>query len=166
MKSVLLVLMVVLLFTVCVVVTRKATRENPRPIAPQSQATAPRLPSKIVPAPGLPKRVHIEGPVKNRRILAMPLPEYPDWAERAGMSGDVSAKIWVHPDGRVRSFIQVTQMSGQQDFDDFAVDALRQWQFAEIPYAIGDQWGVVTFHFVLEYPKPQAPIEVAWNWVQ
>ncbi len=86
----------------------------------------------------------------------MAIPDYPEWAERDGITGEVSAKIWVMPEGHVNNLVQVIRVSTEQRFNDLALDAVRQWRFARRPKAHGKQWGIVTFHFKLQYPKPGA----------
>jgi TonB family protein len=163
MKSVILILAVALLVTVTVVIRRQkheTAEKLPHSVASlstplSSPTTKPRHSPKVIPPPGrMSKGVKISGPLERRTLISIVLPEYPEWAEFEGVTGEVSAKIWVLPEGRVSSLIQVTRVSTEQRFDDLALDAVRQWRFAKVPKAQGKQWGIVTFQFKLHYPKP------------
>ena len=60
-------------------------------------------------------------------------------------------RIWVQPNGQVKGAPTVESSSGYPDLDQVVIDALRGWEFA--PLAAGvkseDQWGVITFKFML-----------------
>ena len=97
----------------------------------------------------LPGPVDISGPLKDRALVQWVLPEYPEWALEQGIGGVVLLKIRAGPDGLVKSFIELQQMSGDQRLDEEAEAALQQWKFEEKPDTIGIQWGVVTIRFKL-----------------
>ena len=162
MKTLMIILLALVLVTLCVVTLRYATRptrsaptpaialQKPRPraVMPRIHPPKPRSAQAIEP-------VDITGPLRNRALVRMVVPPYPEWAEEQGVGGVVSVKIWAKPDGRVSSFLQPVQATPYPKLDAVALAALKQWQFAEIPNAVGDQWGIVTFRFVLETRVPE-----------
>jgi protein TonB len=93
----------------------------------------------------------IQGPVGQRKILFSQLPEYPDWAKRQGVEGEVLLKFWVSPEGLVTR-IEIARFSGFRDFDDRAARALQSWRFEPIGAEAEktEQWGTVPFKFRLE----------------
>lgn len=128
-------------------------------VAPEVIATVPSPKSSVknlrpVSPLRLHRRVNISGTIKDRKVVSMVVPDYPEWAQVSGVSGNVSAKIWVHPGGNVSSFMQLTQMSTEPRLDEVALDALRQWQFSAAPAGSEKQSGIVTFRFVLENKRP------------
>lgn len=159
MKSLLVALTAITLVMVCVVIFRLATRDYPNP--PLFQPAVSRMHSKT-PRSRAPSSelVDVSGPLHLRKITRIVLPGYPDWAERDGITGKVSAKIWVRPDGQLMPVLQVTRMGPDARLDDLALEALRQWEFAPLKGATGDQWGVVTFKFALGY---EATREHTWK---
>ncbi|HEX5131687.1 MAG TPA: TonB family protein [Candidatus Krumholzibacteria bacterium] len=88
------------------------------------------------------------GPVADRPLISYQVPRYPDWAKRDGVEGSVTLYFFVLPDGRVKENVLVERTSGFSDFDNGAVDALRQWKFQALPGS-GEQWGRITFNYRL-----------------
>lgn len=99
---------------------------------------------------GAEKLTEITGPIRNRKIVKMELPEYPAWAKAKGIEAEVVLYFSVTQDGRVNKSVKVTRTSGWGDLDALAIKALAQWVFAPIENAKGDQWGYATFRYVLE----------------
>jgi TonB family protein len=90
----------------------------------------------------------LAGQVADRELKDYQKPDYPEWAKRDGVEGAVTLRFYVLPDGRVKDNIFVEKTSGFGDFDNNAVNALRQWRFEPLAGA-GEQWGVITFNFRL-----------------
>jgi len=93
----------------------------------------------------------VAGPISQRAITRKPVPRYPKWALDRRVSGTVIVRICVQPDGRVKGAPTVESSSGYPDLDQVVVDALRGWEFAALGPGVKseDQWGVITFKFVL-----------------
>jgi len=93
----------------------------------------------------------VAGPISKREIARKLVPHYPKWALDRRISGTVVVRIWVQPDGRVKGAPTVETSSGYPDLDQVVVDALRGWQFAPLGSGVKseDQWGMITFKFVL-----------------
>jgi TonB family protein len=93
----------------------------------------------------------VAGPISRREITRKLVPRYPKWALDRRVSGTVVVRIWVQPDGRVKGAPTVESSSGYPDLDQVVVDALRGWEFAALGPDVKseDQWGVITFKFVL-----------------
>ncbi|MBI4778293.1 TonB family protein [Candidatus Desantisbacteria bacterium] len=96
--------------------------------------------------------VSIIGPLSKRPKIRSPRPEYPDWAEKKGIESQVVIYFTVTPDGMVNSDAFVEQTSGYAQLDQLALQALKGWRFAPLPMDAEqkDQWGRVTFRFVLQ----------------
>ncbi len=97
------------------------------------------------------KGVSIEGPLKNRRVVAYDIPEFPKWARDQGvLEAEVSIKFWVDKDGNVlENDMRIENTSGFGQLDHLAMDSLKNWKFAPV-LEDARQWGVITFRFVLE----------------
>jgi TonB family protein len=93
----------------------------------------------------------VAGPISQREITRKLVPRYPKWALDRRVSGTVVVRIWVQPDGRVKGAPTVESSSGYPDLDQVVVDALRGWEFAALGPGVKseDQWGIITFKFVL-----------------
>jgi len=92
----------------------------------------------------------LTGPVADRPLLNLRKPDYPEWAKDEGVEGSVTIYFVVLPDGRIKENIMLQKTSGFSDFDDNAVNALRQWRFEPLKGgATGEQWGTITFHYRL-----------------
>ncbi len=86
-----------------------------------------------------------EGPITGRRIERWIQPDYPEWAEKKGIEGEVKLKCWVLPSGEV-SEVEVWRTSGWSELDKCASEALKKWKFESIE-GKEIQWGIVTFCF-------------------
>jgi TonB family protein len=93
----------------------------------------------------------VAGPISQREITRKLVPRYPKWALERRVSGTVVVRIWVQPSGQVKGAPTVESSSGYPDLDQVVVDALREWEFAALGTGVKteDQWGVITFKFVL-----------------
>jgi TonB family protein len=93
----------------------------------------------------------VAGPISQRDITRKLVPRYPKWALDRRVSGTVVVRIWVQPNGQVKGAPTVESSSGYPDLDQVVVEALRGWEFAPLGSGVRseDQWGVVTFKFVL-----------------
>ena len=93
----------------------------------------------------------VAGPISQREIVRKLVPRYPKWALDRRISGTVVVRVWVQPDGWVKGAPTVESSSGYPDLDQVVVDALRGWEFAALGPGVKseDQWGVITFKFVL-----------------
>ncbi|MEO0069512.1 MAG: TonB family protein [candidate division WOR-3 bacterium] len=93
----------------------------------------------------------IAGPIRERQILKKVKPRYPKWALDQHISGKVTVRIWVLPNGQVKGIPQVVISSGYPDLDLVVVEALQLWEFAPLGPGVKseEQWGEVTFIFQL-----------------
>jgi len=93
----------------------------------------------------------ITGPVSRRGIVRRVYPQYPRWAEEAGVSGEVMLKFWVLPDGLV-SKVEVSQTTGYPDLDQIATQAMKKWLFEPLSPQEKQivQWGTITLKFKLK----------------
>ncbi len=92
----------------------------------------------------------ITGPIADRPVLSYTVPVYPEWAKHDAVEGAVTLYFVVRPDGGVKENIVVQKTAGFGDFDENARTALRVWRFKPLtPGQIGEQWGMITFHFRL-----------------
>ncbi len=106
---------------------------------------------RTIPSPGL----VLEGPLAARRCLIQVLPTFQDSSmarnrtlvlgqqrRPRGQEGLV-IRFWVAPSGMVR-FMMLESSSGDQQMDNIAIRAIRQWRFEQIPDASAEnQWGRV-----------------------
>jgi len=93
----------------------------------------------------------VAGPISQREIIRKLVPKYPKWALDRRVSGTVIVRVWVQPSGQVKGAPTVESSSGYPDLDQVVVDALRGWEFAPLGPGVRseDQWGLITFKFVL-----------------
>lgn len=93
----------------------------------------------------------MRGELGKRGILAKVQPEYPAFARRQGIEGDVTLRVWVSPRGGV-SRVEVVKLSGTPELDRRAMEALKKWKFAPLPDEIEPvtQWGEITLHYRLD----------------
>lgn len=96
------------------------------------------------------KSVEILGPVVGRKILTSYLPLYPDWARAENIEADVVIRFYVSPQGMVREKLWLERTSGYSKLDQLAMEAFKKWIFEPIEAATGDQWGIITFRYLLE----------------
>lgn len=113
------------------------------PPAPARRAEAPQQVKK--------KAVEIEGPLSNRRIVQHSLPAFPEWAREMGLvEAEVQIKFYVTPEGSVvPDNLRVERTSGYGRLDRLAMQHLRLWKFQPTA-ASGNEWGIITFRFLLE----------------
>ena len=93
--------------------------------------------------------ITLRGPVANRALVSYAKPTYPEWAQRELVEGSVRLYFEVLPDGRVKENVFVQKTSGVQDFDENATRALLRWRFEPVAEGVGEQWGTITFDFLL-----------------
>ena len=123
--------------------SKPAARELPTP-------TGQDLPKAETPA-SHGSNFMVAGPISQREITKKLVPHYPKWALERRVSGTVVVRIWVQPNGQVKGAPTVESSSGYPDLDQVVVDALRGWEFAPLGSGVKseDQWGVITFKFML-----------------
>jgi periplasmic protein TonB len=98
------------------------------------------------------KAVEIEGPLANRKVRSFSVPEFPQWAKEQGiMEADVSIRFSVDPLGNVlEDAAKVERSSGYGRLDRLALEHLKKWRFEALALGEGNQWGIITFRFILE----------------
>lgn len=97
------------------------------------------------------KSVEIEGPLSNRQVLSSFVPQFPQWAKERGIDeADVAIRFNVDPSGRVLENMRVEKTSGFGRLDRLAMDSLKNWRFMPVEASAGNQWGIITFRFILE----------------
>src|SRR6476620_6974937 len=62
-----------------------------------------------------------------RKLIAQPVPAYPEIARRARLSGTVKVEVLIAPDGRVKD---VKVIGGHPLFVDATIEALKKWKYA------------------------------------
>lgn len=94
----------------------------------------------------------IIGPLSKRPKIRAPRPKYPVWAEKKGIESQVVIYFTVTPDGMVNPDAYVDLTSGYTQMDQLALQTLKGWRFAPLSMDAEqkDQWGKVTFRFVLQ----------------
>jgi TonB family protein len=135
-----------------------------QPLGLEARPTAPIRKPPTISAPSLaprqrgpsleiakPKAVEIIGPIKDRQVVASSIPEFPDWA-KSQITGeaDVSIKFFVDFSGNVLDNMSVDKPSGLPRLDRLVMQHLKLWRFSAVDPSAGNQWGVITFRFVLE----------------
>jgi len=117
---------------------------------------APRIqvpdPKKFTPSFGKSdgRSFQISGPISRRHVIRRLYPEYPMEAKQRGISGEVTIKFWVLPDGIIEKMI-VEKTSGSEILDKAAQDAIKKWLFAPLGRE-GErinQWGLLKVKFEL-----------------
>jgi len=96
------------------------------------------------------KSVEISGPVVGRKIVASYLPAYPDWARAQHIEADVVIRFYVSPQGNVREKLYLERTSGYSKLDQLAMEAIKKWIFEPLETTGGDQWGIITFRYLLK----------------
>jgi len=61
-----------------------------------------------------------------RKLIAQPVPAYPEIARRAKLSGTVKVQVLIAPDGRVKD---VKVIGGHPLFVDATIEALKKWKY-------------------------------------
>jgi TonB family protein len=126
-------------------------RQLAKPAARSLPAVGSQGPPKVEAPVSRGTNFTVAGPVSQREITRRLVPRYPKWALERRVSGTVVVRIWVQPNGQVKGAPTVESSSGYLNLDQVVVDALRGWEFAALGPGVKteDQWGVVTFKFVL-----------------
>jgi len=83
----------------------------------------------------------IEGPVAERKVIFRPPLPRPVTL----VSGTVSLKFWVHPDGTLGKIVPVVR--GDPDLEKVSIEFLEKWRFEAIPKEAGDQWGTLPIRY-------------------
>lgn len=91
-------------------------------------------------------RVEIAGALAERELLKKPLPAYPDWALRKGLSAMVTVKVTVGPDGKPKPRMMVLRTTGYKNWDEAVMKAIANWKWEACP---ATHTGQITFRFVL-----------------
>jgi|Deesub1362A_J573_1020465.scaffolds.fasta_scaffold00030_34 TonB family protein len=110
---------------------------------------------KVKTTPGVKKEkrvtFEISGSIANRKILYGPMPSYPSWAAQRGAEAVIVLRLYVTPEGRVKSNIVVFQTSGYPEWDDMVRRTVITWKFEALPPGTETlQSGYITFRFILE----------------
>jgi len=120
-----------------------------RPVLDAAPAAQPKPREGLQAAPK--KSVEIEGPLSGRQVITASVPPFPAWAKDQGIAeADVSIRFYVDPAGRVLESLRVEKTSGFGRIDRLAMEHLKLWRFAPTDPSSGNQWGIITFRFLLE----------------
>jgi len=128
---------------------REVTRRTPKP---QAAALTPHRANNQEPATIKisKERVKITGQLKNRKVIKSFVPDYPSWARVRNIEAAVAIRFTVSPAGIVRPNTVVQRTSGYPALDKLAKEALKKWRFTKIDQNQADQWGIITFRFLLD----------------
>lgn len=92
----------------------------------------------------------IKGPLGQRSLLHMELPDYPSWARRQGIETSVRFRFWVSPDGHVIR-IETRRRCAYPELESYGREALLRWVFAALPYGeLREEWGEVSILWRLD----------------
>jgi protein TonB len=135
----------------------------PPVLQPSAAAPATAVKKPLASLPALPERsqaslqaaprkaVEIEGPLADRQVVFPNVPKFPPWLKDMGIvEADVSIRFTVDPSGAVLEAMRVEKTSGYGRLDRLAMESLKSWRFSPADPSAGNQWGVITFRFVLE----------------
>ncbi len=115
----------------------------PAALAPRARDEGPQAAPK--------KAVEIEGPLSDRQVVSASVPQFPQWAKEQGVvESAVSIRFTVDPAGKVLESMRVERTSGFGRMDRLAMEHLKLWRFAPVSASEGNQWGIITFRFILE----------------
>ncbi|MEO0233184.1 MAG: energy transducer TonB [candidate division WOR-3 bacterium] len=93
----------------------------------------------------------ISGSIAGRKILYGPLPSYPSWAAERGLEAVIVLRVYVTPEGNVKSNLVVFHTSGYPEWDELVKRILLSWRFEPLPEGSDViQSGYITFRFILE----------------
>ncbi len=126
-----------------------------RPVTARARSALPPPPEQVQATVQVPvsrgTSFQIAGPISQREIIRKVKPKYPKWALDQHISGTVTVRIWVLPNGQVKGIPQVLSSSGYPELDQVVIDAVRCWEFAPLGTGVKaeDQWGDITFVFQL-----------------
>ena len=138
----------------------EAAGQGPGPAGPGGPGIRPA--GEAPPKPSLASATPVSEPVRTTPYEALPLeaeapvlvtrvdPRYPEFARKAGMSGDVQLKLLVDADGKVSRVDVVAGAPG--GMTEAATEAVRRWVYqparvAGRPVAV---WKVVRVHFAID----------------
>lgn len=96
------------------------------------------------------EKVKITGPLSARKVIQSYIPEYPAWARSRNIEADVSIRFTVTPQGSVIDRPVVERTSGFPELDRLALEALKKWRFSLLSGSDQEQWGVITFRFLMD----------------
>ncbi|MDD5457271.1 MAG: energy transducer TonB [Candidatus Margulisbacteria bacterium] len=90
------------------------------------------------------------GQIVNRSIIYSEIPQYPEWAKRKGIEGDVRMKFWVTSDGKVFN-VSIIKKSPDLRLDLLAKNTIIKWKFSPLDKNVSqqNQWGEILVKFVL-----------------
>ncbi|MDI6839736.1 MAG: energy transducer TonB [bacterium] len=114
-----------------------------------TESKKPTLLEEIKPAekPKPKTEVQISGELKDREQLEAPLPHYPDWALRRGISAFLQLQLKVGPDGKMIGMALVISTTGYPDWDNQVINWIRErWKWKELPITTS---GYISFRFVI-----------------
>ena len=95
--------------------------------------------------------MEIEGPLSDRQVVSASVPQFPPWAKEQGVvESAVAIRFTVDPSGKVLETMRVERTSGFGRMDRLAMEHLKLWRFAPVNASEGNQWGIITFRFILE----------------
>ncbi len=127
-----------------------------RPLTkPSTTPTLPPTPAPTPPAMQIPATkgtsYRVAGPISQRKIINKSKPRYPKWALDQRISGTVTVRVWVMPNGKVKGTPEVVSSSGYPDLDQVVIEAVKLWEFEPLGPGVKaeDQWGDITFIFQL-----------------
>lgn len=95
-----------------------------------------------------PVKVEITGALADRNRIAWPLPPYPDWAQKQGLSACLSVQLKVDAEGKITGNTIVLMTTGYPDWDNGVVKWFKDhWRWEKIPS--GDTQGCITIRFII-----------------
>ncbi len=127
--------------------TSEDLKKIARPVAGKVEKTEVGLVREAKPEK---KTVEITGPIVGRKILTSYVPVYPDWARAEHIEADVVIKFYVSPEGEIREKLYLERTSGYSKLDRLAMEAIKKWVFEPLETKGGDQWGIITFRYLLK----------------
>ncbi|HNS32677.1 MAG TPA: energy transducer TonB [bacterium] len=92
--------------------------------------------------------LEIEGLAGNRQLVYRKPIDYPVWAQRQGMEGNIKIRFNVNYEGKITS-TAINYSSGYPELDIYAEENFRKWLF-ESAKTDKEIWGVITFRFRLK----------------
>jgi len=127
--------------------TSEDLKKIARPVAEKVEKTEVGLIREAKPEK---KTVEIMGPVVGRKIITSYVPVYPDWARAEHIEADVVIRFYVSPEGKIREKLYLERTSGYSKLDRLAMEAIKKWVFEPLETDGGDQWGIITFRYLLK----------------
>lgn len=127
---------------------REVVRTIPKPVTPPIITQTKKEASDKIEISK--EKVKVTGPLSSRKVVNLVVPKYPAWARARNIEADVAIRFTVSPAGEVRNDAVVQRTSGFTELDKLALEALMKWKFSALSGNGQDQWGVVTFRFLLD----------------